>query len=500
MAPQKRQPPKIAHRPAPFGYKWAAKYIKFGESYWTADPFKDKFMKAAEYYDIVDTWTRVLANEGKDKSLPELFIMFIWHVGARDTPCTTLALRLGAIEGRNRELAGVQTYGLNGIDPETGMFTLPFSWTWDCFQKLGWMAPAKEWGLDEYPDIKQYHNDHYIAVDDYCITVEMIAMNVPPEVVNSERMLSDLRLMSRNISIAKKESSRPPPIGRAVEVISSHLERMINRGRYAFVTVPSDRSFLVGDMVRSLNSKDETRKLSADCDMKTVMRINNKLCSSEAMMFFEDALDKQNQMNFLKQFRIEQNGHWYHPPFLRNKHTTIRVDPNYFTPSSINRLFIACVVAHAYYEHQGNVSKDFKVQVCQLISWCLVHDDVPSDSRMKAPLVMKYFSEMSGDKYLLGGSAEIGGIMYVAEQLEHMTYIPTTLGVPWKVTSVRGTHSLDAVDKSPEDVVAFIRANIITATNGLGSVHISSPEHSNPTHIFKQMSESIVFVLSLCRI
>ena len=138
MAPQKKQPPKIAHRPTRFGYKWAAKHIGFGEGYWKADPFKDKFVKAAEYYDIVDTWTHVLANEGKDKSFPELFNMFIWHVGARDIPCTTPALRLGAIEGRNRELAGVQTYCLNGIDPETGKFTLPFSRTWDCFQKLGW--------------------------------------------------------------------------------------------------------------------------------------------------------------------------------------------------------------------------------------------------------------------------------------------------------------------------------------------------------------------------
>lgn len=497
MAPQKKQPPKIAHRPTRFGYKWAAKHIGFGEGYWKADPFKDKFVKAAEYYDIVDTWTHVLVNEGKDKSCPELFNMFIWHVGARDIPCTTPALRLGAIEGRNRELAGVQTYCLNGIDPETGKFTLPFSRTWDCFQKLGWMAPAKEWGLDQYPDIKQYHNEHCIAVDDYCITVEMIAMNVPPEDVSSERMLSDLRSMSRNISIAKKISSRPPPIGRAVEVISSHLEKMINRGHYAFVTVPSDPSFLVGDMVRSLSSKDELRKLSADSDIKNVMRINNKLCSSEAMMFFEDALDKQNQMNFLRQFRIEQNGSWYHPPFLRNKHTTIRVDPNYFTPLSINRLFIGCVVAHTYYEHQGNVSKDFKMQVCQLISWCLVHDDVPSENRMRAPPIMRYFSELSGEKYLVASSAEIGGIMYIAEQLEQMTYIPTTLSVPLKVISVRGTSSLLAEEKSVDDVEAFIRANIITATNGLGSVHISSPEHSNPTSIFKQMSESVVIMSSL---
>ena len=48
-----------------------------------------------------------------------------------------------------------------------------------------------------------------------------------------------------------------------------------------------------------------------------------------------------------------------------------------------------------------------------------------------------------------------------------------------------------------DDVEAFIRANIITATNGLGSVHISSPEHSNPTSIFKQMSESVVIMSSL---
>jgi hypothetical protein len=116
---------------------------------------------------------------------------------------------------------------------------------------------------------------------------------------------------------------------------------------------------------------------------------------------------------------------------------------------------------------------------------------------MKAPPIMRYFSELSGEKYLVGSSAEIGGIMYIAEQLEQMTYIPTTLSVPLKVISVRGTNSLLAEEKSVDDVEAFIRANIITATNGLGSVHISSPEHSNPTSIFKQMSESVVIMSSL---